>query len=61
MHAVVFCINLSLFNRCLGSPYSKELQLSSLELMCVCAKISEVNKYFQIYMLVIFLFAAEGA
>ena len=33
MRAAVFCINHSLFIRCLGSPYNKELQLSSLKLM----------------------------
>ena len=33
MRAAVFCINHSLFSRCLGSPYNKELQLSSLKLM----------------------------
>ena len=32
MRAAVFCIDLNLFNRCLGRPYNKELQLSSLEL-----------------------------
>ena len=44
MHAAVFCINLMLFCNCLGSPYNKELELSSLELMnaCTCTKISAV-------------------
>ena len=43
MRAVVFCIDLNLFNRCLGKPYKKELQLSSLELINTCTKISEVS------------------
>ena len=30
MRATVFCISLNLFKRCLGRPYNKELQLSSL-------------------------------
>ena len=37
------CIDLNLFNRCLGRPYNKELQLSSLELINACTKISEVS------------------
>ena len=42
MHAAVFCINLNLFNRCLGRPYNKEIQLSSLELIKACTKIWEI-------------------
>ena len=38
MPAAVFCIDLNLFNRCLGRPYNKELQLSSLELINACTK-----------------------
>ena len=50
MRAAVFCISLNLFNRCLGRPYDKELQLSSLELINACTKIWEVSslKYFLI-------------
>ena len=43
MRAAVFCIDLNLFNRCLGRPYNKELQLPSLELIDACTKISEVS------------------
>ena len=38
VRVAVFCINLNLFNRCLGRPYNKELQLSSLELTNACTK-----------------------
>ena len=43
MRAAVFCIDLNLFNRCLVRPYNKELQISSLELINACTKISEVS------------------
>lgn len=48
--AAVFFIDLSLFEKCLGRPYNKDLQLSSLELLNVCTKISDASsiKYFLI-------------
>lgn len=48
--AAVFFIDLRLFDKCLGTPYNKDLQLSSLELLNVCTKISDASsiKYFLI-------------
>ena len=55
MRAAVFCIDLNLFNRCLGRPYNKELQLSRLELINACTKISEVSSLKYLLILAMFL------